>query len=347
MHKEINIKAFLKKSGGIPVLDVRTPEEFRQGHITGAINLPLFDTDERAIIGRFYKEQGRDAAIIKGFELCSGKTGKFVSTGRAIAKDNSLLLHCWRGGFRSASLAWLFETAGIKTCVLKGGYKTYRGHVLNWLKRPFNLIVLGGMTGSGKTDILLHLKETGFQILDLESLAHHKGSAFGSLGEEAQKSNEQFENDIFGFLAECNPDQPVWVEDESQNIGRNLIPFAFFRQILTSPLICIETDIQTRLDRLVRDYAEFPVDSLSMCIKRISKRLGGLKTKAALEYLEERNFRKVAGIMLDYYDKTYSYSLRKRDIRKVHTVNICSLDLPDAAERISRMAASLGLINQN
>jgi tRNA 2-selenouridine synthase len=344
MYKEINIKTFLEKSRNIPVLDVRTPDEFRQGHITEAINFPIFNTDERSVIGRTYQELGPDAAILKGFEFCSGRAGEFIKAGQRIAKDKSLLLHCWRGGIRSASLAWLFETAGIKSFTLKGGYKAYRRYALKYIEHPFKLIVLGGMTGSGKTDILNNLKNLGFQVLELETLAHHKGSAFGALGEKAQNSNEQFENDIFGFLYRSNPEEPVWVEDESRNIGKNLIPSVLFKQILNSPLICIETETETRIDRLVRDYSEFPLESLEFSIKKISKRLGGLNTKTTLEYLEKGDFRKVAELMLDYYDKTYSYSLKKRNPDKVFLAEINSTDLKKASDIVIKKAVLMGLI---
>ena len=340
MFKEIHIKTFLKKSLDIPFLDVRTPDEFQKGHITGALNLPLFETHERDTIGKMYKEQGRNAAILKGLEMSYGKVEKFVVTGKELAKNNKLLLHCWRGGMRSASLAWLFDTTGIESWVLTGGYKAYRRYVLKCLKHPYNLVIIGGMTGSGKTDILLTLKEMGFQVLDLEALAHHKGSVFGALGEEAQNSNEQFENDIFTFLASFDPKKPVWVEDESQNIGRNLIPSGFFKQILNSQLICIDADIQTRINRLVRDYATFSAESLEICIKKISRRLGGLATKSAIESLEKHDFSKVAELMLDYYDKTYSYSLNKRDPSKVHHVSFNSGNIHTVVDQILKIVTS-------
>jgi tRNA 2-selenouridine synthase len=344
MSKEINIKTFLEKSRDIPVLDVRTPDEFLQGHITGAINFPIFDTNERAVIGRIFKEDGSHAAILKGLEFSAGRTGKFIKSGQEIAKDKSLLLHCWRGGIRSASLAWLFETAGIKSYVLKGGYKAYRKYAAKYFEGPFKLIVLGGMTGSGKTEILNYIKNLGYQVLELESLAHHKGSAFGALGETAQNSNEQFENDIFGFLHKCNSDKPIWVEDESHNIGKNLIPSSLFSQIIDSPLICIETKPENRIDRLVRDYSEFPKESLAISINKIFRRLGGLKAKSALEYLEQGDFRKVADLMLSYYDKTYSHSLRARNPEKIYPVKINSSDLKKASDKIIRTAVLMGLI---
>ena len=340
MYKEINIKDFLKQSRDYPILDVRTPDEFTRGHITGAINFPLFSTSERNIIGKIYKEHGRDTAILMGLELSGPRIGKFVTSGKEMAHNNELLLHCWRGGLRSASLAWLFDVSGIKSYVLNGGYKAYRKYILEYFKSPFRLIIIGGMTGTGKTDILLKLKEKGNQVLDLEAIAHHKGSVFGALGEEEQNSNEQFENDLFSFLSGCNPKIPVWVEDESQNIGRNLIPSGFFQQILNAHLICIETDMKSRVKRLIRDYAVFPSESLEMCIKKISRRLGGLTTQHAIEALKRGDFGKVAELMLDYYDKTYTHSLTKRDSLKVHKIRIDSDDLQSVTDEIKRFASS-------
>jgi tRNA 2-selenouridine synthase len=340
MYKELNIINFLKKSRDLPVLDVRTPDEFNKGHMTGAINFPLFSTSERDIIGKLYKEHGRDTAILMGLELSGPRIGKFVISGKEMAHKNELLLHCWRGGMRSASLAWLFDVSGIKSYVLNGGYKAFRKHILEYFKLPFRLIVIGGMTGTGKTDILLKLKEKGKQVLDLEAIAHHKGSVFGALGEEKQNSNEQFENDLFSFLSVCNHKKTIWVEDESQNIGRNLIPSGFFQQILNAHLICIETDLDSRVKRLIRDYAVFPSESLEMCIRKISRRLGGLTTQSAIESLKQGDFGKVAELMLDYYDKTYTHSLEKRDTSKIHTIIIDSDDLQSATDEILKLESS-------
>jgi tRNA 2-selenouridine synthase len=242
---------------------------------------------------------------------------------------------------RSASLAWLLNISGIKSSVLAGGYKAYRNYILEYFKSTFRLMVLGGMTGSGKTDILLKLKEKGKQVLDLEAIAHHKGSAFGALGEKEQNSNEQFENDLFSFLSRYRLNNIIWVEDESQNIGKNMIPSTFFKQILNADLICIETDTDTRINRLVRDYATFPRESIEFCIKKISRRLGGLVTQRAIESLEQGDFRNVAAMMLDYYDKTYTHSLEKRNLSKVHKIKIITSDIESAANKILKLAASL------
>lgn len=340
MYKELNIINFLKKARDLPVLDVRTPDEFKKGHMTGAINFPLFSASERETIGKIYKDHGRDAAILMGLEFSGARIGSFVNSGKQMAINGELMLHCWRGGLRSASLAWLFDVSGIKSYVLKGGYKAFRKYLLEYLKSPFRLIVIGGMTGTGKTDILIKLKEKGNQVLNLEAIAHHKGSVFGALGEEEQNSNEQFENDLYFFLSGFNPEKPIWIEDESQNIGRNLIPSVFFQQILNAHLICIETDTDTRIKRLIRDYSVYPPESLEMCIKKISRRLGGLTTQTAIESLKHGDFGKVAELMLDYYDKTYSHSLKKRVAAKVHNIRIDSDDLQSATDKILKLAFS-------
>lgn len=343
MYQELDIEAFIKKSSEIPVLDVRTPDEYLKGHIPGAVNLPLFSNKEREIVGTIYSQKGRDASIMKGLEFTGRKLKSYVARARNLKHNNQLLLHCWRGGLRSASMAWLLDTAGIKVFVLKGGYKAFRQFVLDYFQISFKLLVIGGMTGSGKTDVLRYLQSINQQVLDLEALAHHKGSAFGSLGQAEQTTNEQFENDIFNQLFKFNPEKIIWIEDESQNIGRNLIPSGLYQQILNANLIFIDVNIHERISRLIRDYSSFDKDSLKACLHKISKRLGGLNTKNAYEALEKQNFHKVAEITLKYYDKTYLYSLKKRAHPKIHYVEIRTEDLLTAAERVLSFSKNLDI----
>ena len=343
MYKEIDIEPFIEKSSKIPVLDVRTPDEYLKGHIPGAVNFPLFNNNERDIIGKIFNQEGRNPAILKGLEFTGPKLKSFVSGAWDLKHHNQLLVHCWRGGLRSSSMAWLFDVAGINTYVLKGGYKAFRQFVLNFFQIPFKLLVIGGMTGSGKTEVLHYLKSMNNQVLDLEAFAHHKGSAFGSLGQDEQNTNEQFENDIFNQLYKFNIDEIIWIEDESQNIGRNLIPAEFFKQILNAHLIFIDVNIRERISRLVREYSLFDRDVLKECIQKISKRLGGLNTKIACESLEKKDFYKVADIMLRYYDKTYLYSLNKHDFSKIHNIEISTEDLPAAIKKILMISKELNI----
>ena len=182
--KKLTIEEFVQKSENIPVIDVRTPAEYEMGHFVGAINIPIFTNEERAKVGTSYKKKGKQIAVIEGLEFVGVKLADFSRQALKIAKDNKLLIHCWRGGMRSASMAWLFETVGLEVYTLIGGYKAYRNHVFSTFDNIEKLTILGGSTGSGKTEILLNMREEGEQIIDLEGVAHHKGSAFGRLGEK-------------------------------------------------------------------------------------------------------------------------------------------------------------------
>ncbi|NBW62949.1 MAG: tRNA 2-selenouridine(34) synthase MnmH, partial [Synechococcaceae bacterium WB4_1_0192] len=183
MAEPIAIHSFLKAAG--PVVDVRAPAEFAQGHIPGARNLPLFSDEERAAVGTTYKQQGRTAAVQLGLELVGPKLaalGQSLSSWSSEANGQPLRLHCWRGGMRSGSVAWLADSLDLPVLLLEGGYKAYRRWVLEQLLLPWPIHLLGGRTGTGKTDLLLALERRGVAVLDLEGLAHHRGSSFGNLG---------------------------------------------------------------------------------------------------------------------------------------------------------------------
>jgi tRNA 2-selenouridine synthase len=296
------------------VIDVRTPSEFANGHIPGAINMPVFSDDERAVVGTLYKKQGRNEAVLKGMEFVGPQMADFVRTATRLAVEKTLLVHCWRGGMRSGSMAWLFRTAGLHVKVLEGGYKAYRACFREDLQMmSWNFVIIGGPTGSGKTDVLKALKDQGEQVLDLEGLAHHKGSAFGALGQEAQPSSEQFENNINQVLRGFYPEQVIWVEGESHSIGRVVIPDVLFELLMVAPLVMYELDRGLRLERLVREYGFFDNELLAQSVRKIQKRLGGLRTSEALNALEDANYHKVADITLQYYDKGYANSLSKRN----------------------------------
>jgi tRNA 2-selenouridine synthase len=314
---EIEIESFLRNSAEVQIIDVRSPAEFEHAHIPGAINIPLFDNEERAIVGTIYNSKGSREAILTGLEFAGKKIRFLAEQGLKASKNNELLLHCWRGGMRSASMAWLFEQAGINSYILKGGYKSYRRFVREYFSGKFNLCVLGGMTGSGKSEILNELEKLGYQVIHLEKIANHKGSAFGSLGQLPQNSNEQFENDLFTELYSRNSLLTIWIEDESLNIGRNIIPSEFFKTMKNSPLIVIKISRKLRVKRLVKDYGKFPIEDLCSSLNKISRRLGGLNTQKAILALEEGKPEQTAEIVLDYYDKTYNFSLKNKRGNKI------------------------------
>ena len=341
MAHELDIDEFIAKSRNFPVLDVRSPSEFRQGHLPGAFNLPLFDDDERAKVGTLYKQEGRQIALKKGLEIVGPKMRYFVEKAEELSHPSSstILVHCWRGGMRSESMGWLLETAGFKVSTLKGGYKAFRNWVLSYFDQPFTILVLGGYTGSGKSGILANLANMGEQVLDLEGHAHHKGSAFGHLGESGQPTGEQFENNLAYELGGMDPARPIWVEDESRLIGRLCLPEGLFRQMGQAPLICVDIPDNRRIERLVREYAIFGDEQLKESINKISKRLGGLRTRRALEAIERKEYEEAARITLTYYDKVYQYSLDSRT--SYTTIEIDDPSDPDNAERLRNQGYAL------
>ncbi|MBU1822908.1 MAG: tRNA 2-selenouridine(34) synthase MnmH, partial [Bacteroidetes bacterium] len=305
---------FLLKARTLPVVDVRSPGEFAQGHIPGAVNIPLFTNEERARVGTTYKQVSQPDALLLGLDIVGPKMSDFVREAKALTDGDEILVHCWRGGMRSGSFGWLLETAGMKVATLVGGYKAFRTQVLEGLSEPRKLVVLGGKTGSGKTEILHQLGALGEQVIDLEQLAHHKGSSYGAIGQLAQPSTEHFENQLYLEWLQLDPDRRVWIEDESRSVGRCLLPESVWTQMQKAPLVLVELEKNLRIERLVREYACFDIELLYEATHRIQKRLGGQHHKAAIEALDRRDFAAVAEITLTYYDKAYLHGVEKRPV---------------------------------
>ena len=271
--EQIDIEKFLTLANEIPVLDVRSPGEFEHAHIPGAYSLPLFTDEQRKIIGTAYTQQNRQAAVKIGLEYFSERMKSIHDEVQKILetreKDNelnkqSVLVHCWRGGMRSEAIGWLLDLYGFRVFSLAGGYKMFRRWVLEKFQQPYSFSVLGGYTGSGKTMLLKELCKQGEPVIDLEALAHHKGSAFGDLGEDKQPSQEMFENELALQLAlkggmgiSCQPGtsdhlpyetRNIWLEDESQRIGSINIPQALWMSMRRSPLYFLDIPVEEGLE---------------------------------------------------------------------------------------------------
>ena len=309
--RTVEANEFLQLALTVPVADVRSPGEFATGHIAGAVNIALFSDAERAEVGTLYKQQGRDRAVNKGLEVVGPKMAALASQAKEVAQQGQLLVHCWRGGMRSNSMAWLFEQAGINCTVLKGGYKAYRNFILAEFSKANNLVVIDGPTGSGKTEILHHLRELGQQVIDLEAMAVHRGSAFGGFGLGEQPSTQQFQNNLFHQLAQFDPLRPVWVEAESLTIGKVYLPYPFWEKMNLSPTIVLNVPRHQRAQRLVADYGNIPHELLAHGIRKITDQFGGNRVKLALEMLEANNLYGVAMLLLEYYDERYAYGQQK------------------------------------
>jgi tRNA 2-selenouridine synthase len=335
MVHQLPVNEFLEKAQSLPVIDVRSPGEYAHAHIPGAVSIPLFDNEERALVGTKYKNAGKDAAVLLGLTLVGPKLADFVKQSKKLNPNNKeVLVHCWRGGMRSGSFAWLLDTAGLTASTLVGGYKAYRNAVLTTFAEPRNLIILGGKTGSGKTDILKELARQGEQIIDLEGLANHKGSTYGAIGQRPQPASEQFENLLFHGLRDLDLGRRIWLEDESRSIGSCFVPMAFWQQMRVAPVAFIDLPKDKRINRLVAEYAGIDHALLVEATERIRKRLGGKVTKDALEALTHQDYATVADVTLDYYDKAYLHGLSQRDQTSVHAMNILEDNPTQTAQQL-------------
>lgn len=338
MIRQIAAEEFLELDQ--PILDVRSPGEHQRGHIPGSHSFPLFTDEERAVVGTIYKQKGRDAAMLEGLKIVGPRLNTMVEEAQRIAPAREVRVHCWRGGERSGSLAWLLDKAGFeKVITLKGGYKYFRRHVLSFLEKPFDLRVIGGYTGTGKTSIIKALQERGEQVVDLEAIAHHKGSAFGALGQLPQPSTEHFENLLWKTLSKLDPKKPIWVEDESLMIGTVRIPAAFFELMRSSTLFFVQMPLEIRVERLVNEYGIFPTEELAASIQKIGKRLGPQHVKEAMNALENGDLLSTAQIALKYYDKAYDRGITGRENNSVIKMEVDG-NLSATVDRLKELALS-------
>ena len=316
--KKLSIEEFLALALQYPVFDVRSPGEYFHAQIPGALSLPLFSDEERKLVGTTYKQQGKQKAIKIGLDYFGPNMRGMVEAVEKIVSDiktnetKSILVHCWRGGMRSAAVAWLLDLYGFEVYTLIGGYKTYRNWVIDQFEKAYDINVLGGYTGSGKTTILHELINIKQTVIDLEKLANHKGSAFGGIGQGEQPTQEMFEN-LLAIELNNNQKETFWLEDESQRIGRLQIPQPLWLLMRTKPVFFIEIPFHERLKYIVQEYGGCNKESMQLSIERIQKRLGPLETKTAIACLHKNEIEDCFGILLLYYDKHYKKGLQNRE----------------------------------
>lgn len=318
---KINTEAFIKLGQSQPVIDVRSPAEYQHAHIPGALSMPIFDNEERKVIGTAYKQESREKAIKIGLDAFGRDLVKIVEEVEKIFAERKntsreIGVHCWRGGMRSAAIAWLLDLYGFKVYLLAGGYKAYRKWALQQFEKPYNLLVVGGYSGSDKTGILHELEKSGEKIIDLEKIALHQGSAFGNLEKTPQPGQEHFENllamelHLRGALPDAGP---VWVEAESQRLGDVNIPMPFLKSMQSCRVLFLEIPFEKRVGHIVKGYGKHDKERLINGIVRIKKRLGGLETKTAINFLLEDDLHSCFAILLKYYDKVYLKSTLNRE----------------------------------
>ncbi len=291
------------------LIDVRTPAEYEEDHLPGAINLPVLSNEERDRVGTIYHQESQFKARRVGAGLiCSNVPEILEEIEARRTDDQSLALYCWRGGNRSKSLAIILDNIGYPTYRLAGGYKSYRQRVHNFFEKKrwtAQLVTIYGLTGAGKTRLLHALDSRGKATLDLEGAANHRGSAFGSVGLGEQPTQKKFENHLYQQLSETTG--PVFTEGESRQIGRRNIPAALFEELISPPRVWLATDLEIRARRIREEY-EWPEtrDELISLVGNLKERLGKKKVNELQQKLRDNQVLPVVETLLEeYYDPAY------------------------------------------
>ncbi len=330
MIREIEVAELLaRQRAGLTVLDTRSPGEYGSGHVVGAASLPLFTDAERADVGTLYKQVDPREALLRGLEIVGPKMRSLVEAAARLSDADfskgvgvgvgglspkpAVGVYCWRGGSRSSSVAWLLDTAGFEVYRLVGGYKAYRNFVRERFDAlPYDFRVVDGSTGSGKTVLLHALAGAGAQVLDLEGIANHKGSAFGLSPGDVQPTTEQAENEIHATLAGFDESRPIWVENESRNVGKVFLPKGLVEALAAARRYEIVVPKEDRLDHIVAQYGRYPRAQLADTFHHLRKRLGLEGAQNAISAVDRGDLRTAAEIALGYYDKAYAhYSSRQ------------------------------------
>lgn len=318
MHKDsdrdINIEDALNLKDAYFV-DVRSPGEYQEACIPGAVNVPLLDDEERRITGILYRQESPEKARTEALSRVLPKLPGLVEKFRDLSGEKPVILYCWRGGMRSSSLASFLDIMGVPVRRLTGGFKAYRRYVNNYLSQELKqrVIVIHGLTGVGKTEVIQLLQDMDVAAVDLEQLASNRGSVFGNVGMDSQPSQKMFEGLLAGELKKYEPYGYVVVEGESRRIGRLILPERLFGAMNAGVSILLYCSMDKRIERIKRIYTEGPdenIKPLQKSVEALRKRLGNSKVDQLQEMIRDRNYDEAVRILLaDYYDPLYDYPI--------------------------------------
>jgi tRNA 2-selenouridine synthase len=331
---KVDIQVFIAQAEHIPTIDVRSPCEYMHAHFPKALNLPLLNNEERATVGTTYKHEGNQTAVLKGYELVGYKFADYIKQAIKMAPHKKINIYCWRGGLRSNILAFVLHSAGFEVNLLQGGYKKYRQWVLEILEQPKQIKIVGGKTGSGKTYVLHELEKLDQQIIDLEGLAKHKGSAFGSLGQAPQPSIEMFENNLAMQWAKVDSNITLWLENESRMIGTVRIPPKIYEAMRQAMVYDLQISLENRIAHIAKEYGTFEKQLLADCTKKLEKKMGNLRMQQALDFLYNNELNAWIFMLLEYYDKAYLHSKEKRNSESIIDVDVNSSNFQEIAKML-------------
>ncbi|MFW2588142.1 tRNA 2-selenouridine(34) synthase MnmH [Sagittula sp. SSi028] len=337
----------LLKHGFDTVIDVRSPAEFAEDHVPGAINLPVLDNEERARVGTIYKQDSPFKARKLGAALVFQNAARHVA-GPLAAHDGKWrpLVYCWRGGQRSGTFAWMLGEIGWRSDVVQGGYRTFRRLVKDYLydaPLPHKLVQLGGYTGTAKTDLLARLRARDVQVVDLEALARHRGSLLGDLP-GGQPSQKAFETALAAAFVALDPARPVVVEAESAKIGGINLPPSLWAAMKQAPWIEVQAPVAVRATYLAEAYADILADP-----ERLADRLSPLRFHRGHALVDHwdtlsREGEKVAlcaSLAEDHYDPAYRKAMKAMQPEVMARFETQTLDAPALDALADRIAAQL------
>lgn len=338
-------------SGFDAIIDVRSPGEFAEDHLPGAINLPVLDNAERAEVGTIYVQRSRFEARRLGAALIARNIARHLDTAFADKPGGFRpLVYCWRGGMRSGAMATILSQVGWRTGVLDGGYRTWRREVVRRLyDSPLphsRVVLLDGPTGSGKTEVLALCAARGAQTLDLEGLAQHRGSLFGHWRDRPQPSQKLFESRLLAALDALDPDRPVLIEAESSKIGERMTPPALWAAMAVAPRIVLDAPIPARARYLVAAYADIARDPavLAAVLDRLPRTTAKAQLADWRALAEAQDFEALAaGLIAGHYDPAYARSARKDARRRLAAIEATDLGptgLAAAADQVLAILAS-------
>ncbi len=350
MVKNITIEQVLNRQG-VVLVDVRSEGEFAEGTIPGAINISLLNNEERAMVGIQYKEKGPNAAKRLGLQLVGPRISELVKRFDEAASDRmSIVVFCWRGGLRSKIVAQLLNMLDFDVYIIIGGYKSYRRYVNSYLEKKLNhkAVVFHGLTGTGKTLVLKKLAQHGLPVLDLESLAVHRGSVFGKVGLPSSPTQKDFEAQIFKCLKNYEPKGYFLVECESKRLGRLLIPNSVMNSMKSGIKILLYSSLEIRVRRSMDEYAKGFSDKdntkqLIEATKALSKYIGHRKADLLCYLIDNGKRADAVELLLEkYYDPLYRYPNQPSPD---YDYSVDSTDIESAVESLTRYIT--GLLDNN
>lgn len=317
MFREVRYEEIDKNhiEGSYLMIDVRSPGEYESETIPGAINIPIFTDEERAIIGKTYVQDSIDKAKQLGVEATARKLPQIYEQVSKLDKEyNNLIFFCARGGFRSLTISSLFRSIGINAIRLNGGYKGYRKYInesLPKLVEEVKFVVLYGNTGSGKTEILKNLKEIGMDVLDLEGCANHRGSLLGGVGLGHPNTQKMFESLVYDTLKN-RKSNVIFTEGESKRIGRVIMPEYLFKAIKSDDNISINSPMSTRVDNILKDYVSETDEELIEALDSLKEHIGAKNVSRFIDMIKAHDYKPVIEeLMVKYYDPMYEFKNRE------------------------------------